>query len=196
MELCGGRLKKLRKIARKNLLLILIISGVISGFIIGLPLNKHVQSDRYDDEERREIVMLVSFLGDIFVRLLKLLIVPLIIASIVLAVAKLDPKTTGKLGRRTVIYYLGTTLTAVIIGVILVVSIRPGDTAVEHEKKESRHVNALDSILDLLRCVGIVQCGMYECMLLYVLYLLYIMYVYIRFVCIFMHVCFNFQSQY
>ncbi|XP_028409361.1 excitatory amino acid transporter-like [Dendronephthya gigantea] len=151
MELCGGRLKRLGKIARQNLLLILIISGVISGFIIGLPLNKHVQSDQYDDEERREIVMLVSFLGDIFVRLLKLLIVPLIIASIVLAVAKLDTKTTGKLGRRTVIYYLGTTLTAVIIGVILVVSIRPGDTAVEHEKKESRHVNALDSILDLLR---------------------------------------------
>ena len=95
--------------------------------------------------------MLISFLGDIFVRLLKLLIVPLIITSIVMAVASLDTKTTGKLGKRTIIYYLGTTFIAVIIGVILVVSIRPGDTAVQHDKKPSRHVNALDSMLDLIR---------------------------------------------
>ena len=142
---------KFRKVARKNALLLLIIVGVILGFVIGIPLNSHVQSSRYDDEERREIVMLISFLGDIFIRLLKLLIVPLIITSIVMAVASLDTKTTGKIGRRTVIYYLATTLIAVIIGIILVVSIRPGDTAVQHSKKAARHVNALDSILDLIR---------------------------------------------
>lgn len=151
MESCIRTGKNLGKIAQKNLLLVLIIVGVTFGFIIGLSLNGHVQSSRYDDEERREIVMLISFLGDIFVRLLKLLIVPLIITSIVMAVASLDTKTTGKLGKRTIIYYLGTTFIAVIIGVILVVSIRPGDTAVQHDKKPSRHVNALDSVLDLVR---------------------------------------------
>ena len=141
-----------RKVARKNAVLILIIVGVILGFVIGIPLNSHVQSSRYDDEERREIVMLISFLGDIFIRLLKLLIVPLIITSIVMAVASLDTKTTGKISRRTVIYYLGTTFIAVIIGIVLVVSIRPGDTAVRHDKEAARHVSALDSILDLVRC--------------------------------------------
>lgn len=151
METTTGMSEKLRKIFWQNLLLILIIISVIFGFIIGLSLNGHVQSGRYDEEETREIVMLISFLGDIFVRLLKLLIVPLIITSIVIAVASLDTKTTGKLGRRTVLYYLGTTFIAVIIGIILVVSIRPGDTAVQHEKKSAKHVNALDSILDLIR---------------------------------------------
>ena len=151
MDSCIGVGKSLGKLARKNLLLVLIIIGVLFGFIIGLSLNGHVQSDRYDDEERRGIVMLISFLGDIFVRLLKLLIVPLIVTSIVMAVASLDTKTTGKLGKRTIIYYLSTTVIAVIIGVILVVTIRPGDTAVQHDKKPSRHVNALDSILDLVR---------------------------------------------
>ena len=151
MDTCIGVGKSLRKLARKNLLLVLIIIGVLFGFIIGLSLNGHVQSDRYDDEERREIVMCISFLGDIFVRLLKLLIVPLIVTSIVMAVASLDTKTTGKLGKRTIIYYLSTTVIAVIIGVILVVTIRPGDTAVQHDKKPSRYVNALDSILDLVR---------------------------------------------
>ncbi|XP_046854326.1 excitatory amino acid transporter-like isoform X2 [Xenia sp. Carnegie-2017] len=142
---------KLRNIVVNNLLLILIIVGVVCGFIIGLPLNSHVQSSRYDFEERKKIVILVGFVGEIFVRLLKLLIIPLIITSIVLAVASLDTATTGKLGRRTVIYYLGTTFIAAIIGVILVLSIRPGDTAVQHEKSQPRHVNAMDSILDLIR---------------------------------------------
>lgn len=153
METTVGFWKKLRKFARDNLLLISIIISVFFGFIIGIPLNKHVQSSRYDDEEKRQIAMLVSFLGDIFVRLLKLLIIPLIITSIVMAVATLDTKTTGKVGRRTVVYYVSTTFIAVIIGVILVVSIRPGETAVQYEKKPARHVNALDSILDLIRSV-------------------------------------------
>ncbi|XP_046854324.1 excitatory amino acid transporter 1-like isoform X2 [Xenia sp. Carnegie-2017] len=142
---------KLRNIVVRNLQVILIILGVALGFIIGLSLNSHVQSSRYDREERKKIVMLIGFLGDIFVRLLKLLIIPLTITSIVHAVASLDTRTTGKLGRRTVIYYSITTFTAAIIGIILVLSIRPGDTSVQHEKFEMNHVDALDSILDMIR---------------------------------------------
>ena len=147
----AGFVQMFRKVAHENALLILIIVGVILGFVIGIPLNSHVQSSRYDAEERREIVMLISFLGDIFIRLLKLLIVPLIITSIVMAVASLDTKTRGKIGRRTVVYYLATTFIAVIVGIILVVSIRPGDTAVQHDKEAAKHVSALDSLLDLIR---------------------------------------------
>ena len=151
MESCAGFMQMFRKVARENALIIFIIVGVILGFVIGIPLNSHVQSSRYDDEERREIVMLISFLGDIFIRLLKLLIVPLIITTIVMAVASLDTTTTGKIGRRTFIYFFFTTFIAVMIGIILVVSIRPGDTAVQHDKEAVTHVKALVSILDLIR---------------------------------------------
>lgn len=144
--------RNIRNILRENLLLILIIVGVIIGFVLGLSLNGRIQSTRYNNEERKEIVLLISFLGDLFIRLLKLLIVPLVVTSIVMAVAKLDTKTTGKLGRRTVIYYLTTTFIAVVIGIILVVSIRPGDKAGEKEPKDdAKHINPLDSILDLFR---------------------------------------------
>ena len=151
MDTSGSLANKLRNIVVRNLQLILIIVGVVCGFIIGLPLNSHVQSSHYDVEERKRIVILVGFVGEVFVRLLKLLIIPLIITSIVLAVASLDTKTTGKLGRRTITYYLSTTFIAVIIGIILVLSIRPGDTAVQHEKSQASHVDALDSILDMIR---------------------------------------------
>ena len=152
MESCAGFVQMLRKKARKNALLILIMVGVILGFVIGILMNSHVQSSRYDDEERRKIVMLTSFLGDIFIRLLKLLIIPLIITSIVTAVASLDTKTTGKIGRRTFIYFFLTTFIAVIVGIILVVSIRPGDTAVQSGNEEATHVSdPLISILDLVR---------------------------------------------
>ena len=168
MESCAGFVQMLRKKARKNALLILIMVGVILGFVIGILMNSHVQSSRYDDEERRKIVMLTSFLGDIFIRLLKLLIIPLIITSIVTAVASLDTKTTGKIGRRTFIYFFLTTFIAVIVGIILVVSIRPGDTAVQSGNEEATHVSdPLISILDLVRLDDLnsffQQCMMYAC---------------------------------
>ena len=56
--------------------------------------------------------------------------------------------------RRTVLYYLGTMLIAVLIGIVLVVSIRPGERSrpeVKETKPLSRPYRGLDSLLDLLR---------------------------------------------
>ena len=87
--------------------------------------------------------------------MLKLLILPLIVASLITALATLDSKATGRIGRRTVIYYLGTMLIAVLIGIILVVAIRPGARSRPDEegdvKKLARPYRNLDSFLDLLR---------------------------------------------
>ena len=142
-----------RKALREHLLLICIFASVIVAFIIGLTCNKPVQN--LDEDGRQQAVMLISFLGDIFIRLLKLIIVPLVVTSIVMAVSKLDTRTTGKLGRRTVIYYLTSTFIAVSIGIVLVVSIRPGDRAMKRKTEySSRRVNALDSILDMIRLVS------------------------------------------
>lgn len=45
---------------------------------------------------------------------------PLIVTSVITGLASMDPKTSGKLGARAMIYYLTTTLLAVLIGMILV----------------------------------------------------------------------------
>lgn len=65
-----------------------------------------------------ENIMLISFPGEILMRMLKMLVLPLIISSIVTGVAVLDPKSSGKIGLYSMSYYLGTSVVAAILGSI------------------------------------------------------------------------------
>ncbi|KAL9964518.1 hypothetical protein ACROYT_G028172 [Oculina patagonica] len=140
-------------VLKQDILLFLIVVGVVIGFIIGAAVNPSV-NDIEDPEEKATTIMLIGFPGELFMNMLKLLILPLIVASLICALATLDSKATGKIGRRTVLYYLTTTLLAVILGIVLVVSIRPGESGDKGEAEETRitgpHRN-LDSFLDLIR---------------------------------------------
>lgn len=72
----------------------------------------------------------IGFLGIIFKQCLMMLIAPLVFASIVMGVCSIgDPKQLGKMGYRTLVYYFSTTFLAVIVGLILVNVVRPGDGA-------------------------------------------------------------------
>ena len=164
LSCCGAVLRRLRK----DLLLILIILGVIVGFIIGASVNDSVNAIK-DPEKKATTIMLIGFPGELFMNMLKLLILPLIVASLVTALATLDSKATGRIGRRTVIYYLGTMLIAVLIGIILVVAIRPGARSRPDEegdvKSLARPYRNLDSFLDLLRWEWVkIDCS-FQCIL-------------------------------
>ncbi|MGB1618593.1 MAG: dicarboxylate/amino acid:cation symporter, partial [Flavobacteriales bacterium] len=65
--------------------------------------------------------------GDIFINVLKLIAVPLVLFSIISGVSSLgDPAKLGRLGIKTVITYLLTTMTAVVVGLVLVNLFQPG----------------------------------------------------------------------
>ncbi|EDO37906.1 predicted protein [Nematostella vectensis] len=86
--------------------------------------------------------------------MLKMLILPLIMASLICALGVLDSSATGKIGRRTVLYYLCTTLIAVLLGIAMVSIIQPGKG--DKPKGERIEQSAgprrnLDSFLDLIR---------------------------------------------
>jgi len=69
----------------------------------------------------------INLLGDLFLGALKMLILPLIASSMIVGVSSLgDVRKLGRLGGYTLLYYLGTTLMAVVLGLILVNLIRPG----------------------------------------------------------------------
>ncbi|AOV07148.1 dicarboxylate/amino acid:cation symporter [Sporosarcina ureilytica] len=66
-------------------------------------------------------------LGDLFLRLIKFIIVPLILSTLVVGVASSsDPKQLGRIGLKTIAYYLGTTAIAIIIGIAVAYMISPG----------------------------------------------------------------------
>jgi proton glutamate symport protein len=69
----------------------------------------------------------VGLLGDLFLRLLKMIIIPLVFTSLVNGIASLgDARSVGRIGLRTMVYYTVTTTSAIIVGLTLVNLIRPG----------------------------------------------------------------------
>lgn len=143
---CSGFMRRVRS----DLLLVLIVIGVVIGFVIGALVNDPVNKIE-DMEEKKTVLMLIGFAGELFMNMLKMLILPLIVASLICALASLDAKATGRVGRRALMYYISTTILAVILGIVLVVSIQPGDTKVEKEKKDVERIRTLDAFLDLIR---------------------------------------------
>lgn len=77
--------------------------------------------------------------GDIFIRLLKMIAVPLVMFSIIVGVASLsDIRKLGRLGGRTLLTYLGTTITAVTVGLLVVNIIGPGRFMDNAQRLENR----------------------------------------------------------
>merc|ERR1719369_2748277 len=97
--------------------------------------------------------MYVSYVGELFLRMLKALILPLIVPSLITAVGSLDMSLSGRVGGRAIVYYLGTTVLAVILGIFLVTTIHPGVSGQEKSDKkvESRPVTTPDTLMDLIR---------------------------------------------
>ena len=90
-------------------ILIAIVLGVIVGVLLG------------------EKAAHIKIVGDMFIRLLKAIIIPLILASMVAGIVSLgDVRKLGRIGLRTFIYYAATTTLAVSVGLILVNLMRPG----------------------------------------------------------------------
>jgi proton glutamate symport protein len=90
-------------------ILISIILGVVAGILLG------------------EKAIHIKIVGDMFIRLLKAIIIPLILASMVAGIVSLgDVRKLGRIGLRTFIYYAATTTLAVGVGLILVNLMRPG----------------------------------------------------------------------
>ena len=71
--------------------------------------------------------------GTIFLRLLLLVAVPLVLASLITGIASLaDLRKLSRIGGKTIALYLSTTLVALIIGLSIVNLLRPGETIPEN----------------------------------------------------------------
>jgi proton glutamate symport protein len=69
-------------------------------------------------------------IGDLFLKLLQMLVVPLIVSSLITGITGMgDLRTLGALGGRAVGFYLTTSFLAIVTGIIVVNVIRPGDGA-------------------------------------------------------------------
>ncbi|KAG9342838.1 hypothetical protein JZ751_015045 [Albula glossodonta] len=101
----------------------------------------------------RNLLLALTVL-DILMRMLKMLILPLIISSLITGLAGLDARSSGRMGTRAMVYYMSTTVIAAVLGVILVLGIHPGNPKLKTQvssAQKNQEVSSLDAFLDLIR---------------------------------------------
>lgn len=103
----------------------LILLGLILGGLLGEILYRERASDGYAGW-----IELLHFVGsDVFLGLLKMIIIPLIISSIITGIASIgDVRNLGRIGAKTLAYYAVTMVIAVTLGLVLVNLIGPGES--------------------------------------------------------------------
>lgn len=97
---------------------------------------------------------MISYPGELFMRILKLMILPLVIASLITGSASINAKMHGKIALRTLLYFMATSMFNAILGACLVLLIHPGDPQMQSELEtntETRPLTLLDSMLDIGR---------------------------------------------
>ena len=88
----------------------------------------------------------VSPFGTIFINLLKLIAMPLVLASLVTGVASLsDIKKLSRIGSKTIAIYIGTTAFAVTIGLLSVNMLKPGDKIPDEMKNKLQAIYEKDA---------------------------------------------------
>lgn len=122
-----------------------IIIGMILGIIFGFIMNTV-------DGGKGFVSDWIAPFGTIFINLLKLIAVPLILASLIKGISDLkDISKIKSMGLRTIIIYVGTTLVAIVIGLSIVNIVKPGagmpeDTIAKIKMKYENDAGVVDKL--------------------------------------------------
>lgn len=124
-----------------------VVVAIVGGIVIRLT------SEKPWTEKQLEYL---EFPGELFLRALKGLIIPLIVSSIISALGNIESSVAKRIALRAVLYYLLTTCCCIGLGITLVLSIRPGVRVPRNESLESssepmQNVTTADTLMDLLR---------------------------------------------
>uniref|UniRef100_A0A8C3TJ96 Amino acid transporter n=1 Tax=Catharus ustulatus TaxID=91951 RepID=A0A8C3TJ96_CATUS len=138
-------LARIKDVCKRNGLLILSVLSVTIGCLLGFFL----RTRRLSQQE----ISYFQFPGELLMRMLKMLILPLVVSSLMSGLAALDAKTSSRLGIITITYYLWTTFVAVVVGIIMVSIIHPGGAAQKESTEEGGKpiMSSADALLDLIR---------------------------------------------
>ena len=98
-----------------------ILGALVIGSIIGMIVPKGVILFG-----NTTLLSIIAPFGDLFIRLLKMIIVPIIVASLIMGTSSIEPSKLGRVGGKAVFFYFATTLFAIVIGLACAFVFRPG----------------------------------------------------------------------
>jgi len=142
---------------KKNKLISFIVIAMLFGLLLGYGINRSLTMNKfhysgvevekiknpevkekvqqsmkqYEEhvfrESKKEVAANYSILSDIFLHLIKMIIAPLVLAVLVIGVAKVgDFKSVGRIGLKTLVYFTSVTLIALALGLLVVNLFEPG----------------------------------------------------------------------
>jgi len=101
----------------------LIVLAMLAGLVTGFVLNRTIA----DPATLATVTGYLSILTDIFLRLIKMIIAPLVFATLVAGIAHMgDTAALGRIGVRAIGWFLGASLVSLTLGLVLVNLIEPG----------------------------------------------------------------------
>lgn len=104
-----------------------MLIGIVAGAVLGLVASELVFSGHIDAKSVGYVIDYAAFpIGQVFLRLLFMLAVPLIFSALVTGIADLEPRALGRLGLKTLAYTMLVSTLSVVIGLVLVTQIGPG----------------------------------------------------------------------
>lgn len=129
----------------KTNLLLRILIGLILGAIVGVIFQNNAS--------------MIGFLkpfGDVFVRLLKMIVVPVIVFTLVSGTSSISPKSLGRIGIKIIAFYVVTSFFAIVMGLIFGNVLSPGEGAnlANTMAAKAKELTPPPSLVDIL--VGIV----------------------------------------
>lgn len=116
-----------------------IAGGFIAGALVGVIVGPSIQ--------------FMQPVGDLFLRLLSMMVMPLLLVTLLYGAASVSPSKIGRVGVKTMAYYLLTTAFAVVIGLVFALVVQPGtglSLAQAEQVEEPAAISVVDTILAIV----------------------------------------------
>lgn len=150
---CSSR-DQVYRCLRANLLVLLTVAAAVAGVVLGLGVSAAGGAEALGPARFTAF----AFPGELLLRLLKMIILPLVVCSLIGGAASLDPSALGRVGAWALVFFLVTTLLSSALGVGLALALKPGaafaainSSVVDPCAHSAPTKEVLDSFLDLLR---------------------------------------------
>ena len=101
-----------------------ILYAMLAGIVVGWMCNQYLPTP----ESAKTVAGYISLVTDIFLRLIKMIIAPLVFSTLVVGIAHMgDAKALGRIGLKTMAWFISASLMSLVLGLVLVNVLRPGD---------------------------------------------------------------------
>ncbi len=133
---------------RKRLLWAILI-GLILGGIIGA-IFAFIPEEH---ASKRYALLVAAPLGDLFIRLLKMIVTPVIIFTLISGVASISPARLGKVGVKIIVFYMLTSFLAIIVGLAVGNIMQPGEGVTLKETTQEIQAKEAPSLVETLLAI-------------------------------------------